>query len=187
MGYVDHPSALASHQLTASDYVRLAILGCAVRCPIFPDDIVRSVESLAGPLWAPSGHLVLDAIEVMVGMGYLANGEGGLGLLITGPGRRALTGLLTQPVSSPLSAFGQVGIRLKMAFLDILPPILRRHQIAGLIHAYECDLATQTAGGESWPLNGVIGRNWLDHQMDMLEDGIALLRRLARAEEPLLY
>ncbi|MDO8606406.1 MAG: hypothetical protein Q7R40_07725 [Phaeospirillum sp.] len=184
MGFIDRHPCLAVRQMTASDYIWLATLGCAARGPIGIDDVGQAIAALAGPLWSPSGQVVFDSVEAILDRGLLLGDAAGDRLSITDSGRRQLSFLLTLPVPSPLSAFGQVGIRLKMAFIDILPPALMRHQIVGVIHAYECEVANRSVRCQAWPLNGSIGRKWLDHQVDTLEDGLALLRQMIRPEPP---
>ncbi|CAA7613719.1 hypothetical protein [Magnetospirillum sp. SS-4] len=186
MGFIDRQPSIAPRLMTPSDYIWLAALGCAERGPITIEDVGLAVEALAGPLWSPTGQVVFDTVEALVEHGHLSCPPGEEKLSLTGSGRRRLLDLLTQPVPAPLSAFGQAGLRLKLAFLDVLPPILRRHQINGIIHAYECEMAARASRCAAWPFNGPLGRKWLDHHMDGLEDGLALLRRMAREEEPKL-
>lgn len=186
MGFIDRQPCIAPRLMTPSDYIWLAALGCAERGPITIEDVGLAVDALAGPLWSPTGQVVFDTVEMLVERGYLSVQAEDERLSLSGAGRRRLLELLTQPVPAPLSAFGQVGLRLKLAFLDILPPILRRHQLNGIIYAYECEMAKRASRCPAWPVNGPLGRKWLDHHMDGLEDGVALLRRMAREAEPSL-
>jgi hypothetical protein len=178
MGFVDSSIAYHSRALTAGDYVQIAVLGCAAREPLEAEDLAQAVRTLAGHLWSPTAELI-DEVA-----GSLLSG-GGLALLpgprfqVTPTGRRRLLALLGQPVQGPLSAFGQVGVRLKLAFLDLLPEGARRHQVSALICAYEGEIAARGTRCTAWPINGSLGRAWLDHQMDGLEDGLTLLKRLA--------
>ncbi|OAN52898.1 hypothetical protein A6A04_15475 [Paramagnetospirillum marisnigri] len=186
MGFIDRQPCFATHPLAATDYVWLAALGAAERAPITAEDVAAAVDALAGPLWTPVYELVSDSMSHMIDQGCLTPAADLGRYALTGAGRRRLVDLLSRPVQAPLSAFGQVGVRLKLAFADILPPILRRHQINAVIRAYECEMAARSARCKAWPLNGPLGRTWLDHHLDELEDGLALLRQLARMETPSL-
>lgn len=177
MGFVDHQTCSAVHPLSAADYIWLAAMGSAERGPITLENVAQAVDSLAGTLWQPVFQVIADNVALMV-EGDLLDSQDGI-LALTGAGRFRLAQLLVQPVQAPLSAFGQVGVRLKLAFLDLLPPLPRRRQIQSLITAYECEIASRSARCRAWPLNGAIGRKWLDHHMDSLEDGLALLRQSA--------
>ncbi|RAU22695.1 hypothetical protein CU669_06760 [Paramagnetospirillum kuznetsovii] len=181
MGFVDHQTLRSGTPLTASDYIWLAALGAAERGPITLDSIASAVESLAGCLWQPVFEVIADNVDEMAKGGFLDEQDGRI--MLTPPGRFCLAQLLARPVHAPLSAFGQVGVRLKMAFLDLLPKPSRQRQIQALIVAYECEIASRSTRCGAWPLSGMLGRGWLDHQMDTLEDSLHLLRKSARMEE----
>lgn len=186
MGFIDHQPSIVIRALGATDYICLAALGTAERSPITMEDVVTAVDALAAPLWVPVFDMVFDTVTDLVERGCLNADLRAETFSLTGIGRRRLMDLLSQPVQAPMSSFGQVGVRLKLAFLHILPPILRRHQIIAIIRAYECEMAARAARCQAWQLNGPMGQRWLDHQMDALEDGLDLLRRLAREAEPKL-
>jgi hypothetical protein len=183
MGFIERQPCTTIRPLNPCDYVWLAALGIAERGPITMEDVTLAVDALAGPLWTPVFQVVSDSITDMIEQGCLADEPDRDRFSLTASGRRRLSYLLSQPVQAPLSAFGQVGVRLKLAFIDVLPPILRRHQIMAVIRAYECEMAARAGRCRAWPLNGPMGRQWLDHHMDGLEDGLELLRRMARESD----
>lgn len=184
MGFIEHRrhTSIRRH-LDARDYIWLATLGSVTRGALPIDDVAPIVAGLAGPLWAPTGQLIADAIDEMVVtdlLGTTRAGDGQLRLTGTIPGRARLHDLLVQSVHAPLTAFGQVGVRIKLAFLDLLPAPQRQRQIEALTVAYECEIAGRSGACPAWAHNGPLGRLWLDAQVSGLEDGLALLRRLAR-------
>ncbi|MBI3445007.1 MAG: hypothetical protein HY055_06535, partial [Magnetospirillum sp.] len=147
------------------------------------DAAAQAVKSLAGPLWCPISELIFDAMDDMVAQGMLNVLGRSSRLAITGDGRRHLLELVAMPLASPITAFGQVGLRLKLAFLDLAPPSVRRRQIGGIISACQCEIAARTTSCSAWQLNGADGRAWLDHQVEALEETVAVLRNLLRGED----
>lgn len=182
MGFIEGRTILNRQAMTARDYIWLAVLGAAERAPLTMDEVAQAVAALAGPAWMPVSQLSFDAMDEMLEGGLLNPVERSLRLAITGDGRRRLQDLVAQPLAAPLSTFGQVGIRLKLAFLDLAPAAVRRRQIDALLRACDCEIAARTAACAAWSLNGPLGRVWLDHQVDALEEMAEVLRRLARAE-----
>ncbi|ARJ65810.1 hypothetical protein WV31_09130 [Magnetospirillum sp. ME-1] len=182
MGFIEGRTIQNRRAMTARDYIWLAVLGAVERAPLSVDDAIQAVAALTGPAWAPVSQLIFDAMDDMLADGLLNPVERSTRLAITGDGRRRLHDLIAQPLTAPLSTFGQVGIRLKLAFLDLVPPAVRRRQIDALLRSCDCELSTRTSTCPAWALNGALGRVWLDHQVDALEETAEVLRRLARAE-----
>jgi len=186
MGFVDRSPAVLVRPLNTRDYLALAILGSAARGPLAIDEVPALISGLAGPLWSPVHPLIHDAMDEMVVDGQLGTTKAAdsehLRLTLRPSGHRRLHHLLALHIPGPLTAFGQVGVRLKLAFLDLLPPPMRRHQIGALIRAYDCEIAGRNRHCHAWPLSGSYGRQWLDGQMEGLEDSLTLLRDLARCD-----
>lgn len=182
MGFIECRPVLGHRVMTARDYIWLAVLGAAERGPLTMDGAAEAVAALAGSLWAPVSQLVFDAVDEMLTDGLLNAMDRSSRLALTGEGRQRLHDLLALPLASPLSPFGQVGVRLKLAFLDLASPAMRRRQIAAILGACQCEIAARTAACPAWALNGPLGRAWLDHQVEMLEETATMLRGLARQE-----
>jgi hypothetical protein len=182
MGFIEGRTNLNRQAMTARDYIWLAVLGAVERTPLTMDETVQAVCALAGPGWAPVSQLVFDAIDEMLDDGLLNPLERSLRVAITGEGRLRLLDIIAMPLAAPLSSFGQVGIRLKLAFLDLASPAIRRSQINAILRACDCEIAARNASCQAWGLNGTLGRVWLDHQVDALEEMAEVLRRIARAE-----
>lgn len=182
MGYIESRTILNRQAMTARDYIWLAILGAVERSPLTMDETVQAVCALTGPGWAPVSQLIFDAADEMLEDALLNPVEHSSKIAITGEGKRRLLDLIAMPLAAPLSTFGQVGIRLKLAFLDLASPALRRSQINSILRACDCEIASRNASCRAWSLNGPLGRVWLDHQVDALEEMAEILRRLARAE-----
>ena len=180
MGFVECRPFLGHRVMTAKDYIWLAVLGAAERCPLSIDRVGEAVSDLAGSQWTPVSQLVFDAVAEMQADGLLTTETNPSILAVSAEGRRRLEGLLALPLASPITPFGQVGIRLKLAFLDLASPQTIRRQIAAILGACQCEIALRTSDCQAWRLNGPLGRAWLDHQVEMLEETSALLRGLAR-------
>jgi hypothetical protein len=182
MGFIEGRTILNRQAMTARDYIWLAVLGAAGRSSLTMDEMVLAVGALTGPGWVSVSQLVFDAMDEMLEDGLLNPVERSTKLAITSDGRQRLFDLIATPLAGPLSPFGQVGVRLKMAFLDLASPATRRHQINAILRACDCEIAARTASCQAWGLNGPLGRVWLDHQVDALEEMAEILRRLARVE-----
>lgn len=185
MGYIDTGRIQAyGARMTAKDYIHMALLGAAERGPLATDDAPGMVQALAGRNWVPSLQMILDGIDDLVADGLLNTVNRAEVLALTAEGRQKLRRLLAQPLPAPVSAFGRVGLRLKLAFIDLATPEIRRRQLDAALRACECEIASRATRCPAWDLNGPFGRAWLDHQVDGLEELAGLLRRMARAEEP---
>jgi DNA-binding PadR family transcriptional regulator len=182
MGFVDASRARAFAAMTAKDYVRLALLGAAGRRSLPADDVAAVVHALCGPNWSPTAQMVLDGVDDLVAEGLLNAYARTETLEISAEGRQALHRLLAAPIAAPMSPFGRIGLRLKLAFLDLAPAHQRRRQVENAIRACECEIAARASRCPGWELNGPYGQAFLDHQVDGLEDLAGLLRRMARAE-----
>ncbi|CAA7614583.1 conserved hypothetical protein [Candidatus Terasakiella magnetica] len=181
MGFIERLSCLAPRHLTSGNYLHLVLLGTTSRGPISIDQAYEAATILAAPLWTPTHSLVIDTLQDLCEQDLLAVDEPPISLRITASGRRRLSEILSMGIPSPHTPFGQAGIRLKLAFLDHLPPDLRRRQLDGLIQAYECEIAARTSRCRAWHLSGDFGRAWLDQHIEGLEEGLTVLRRLSVA------
>lgn len=183
MGFIECRPLLGHRVMTARDYIWLAVLGAAERRPLTMEAAAQAVKTLAGPLWSPVSELIFDAMDDMLAEGLLNSLDRSSRLAITGEGRQRLMELVALPLVSPATPFGQVGMRLKLAFLDLVPPSIRQRQIGSILTACQCEIATRTTACPAWELNGPYGRAWLDHQVETLEETVTILRKLLRQED----
>jgi DNA-binding PadR family transcriptional regulator len=184
MGYLDrHPPSLlpAGRPMGGGDFIWLAALGCAARRPIDTEAICQAIETISAGQWCPSGQLVCDCLDEMVRAGHLAvRGEGTDPLFtITPAGHEVLSLMLSLPLNRPGAPFGQVGLRLKLAFLDLVDLTERQRHLESLICLYESELERRGESCADCPATGCFGRIWRNHDLEHLRRDLVMLRRLA--------
>ena len=194
MGFIGriHTSSAPSQnrrEMGARDFIWLAALGTAARGPAGLEDICAAIDAITLGQWLPVGDLVTASVAEMVRGGHLQTmpgkatpGETGPGeadsLRLTMRGREILMLLLAQPLARPSSVFGQVGLRLKLAFLDLAPAVERLRHLEALMTQYQDELTCRAAGQECAAL-GRFGAAWRHHDAERLRGDLALLERLA--------
>ncbi len=169
--------------MQARDCLRLAALGNASRMAVTIDDVWVSIEDIAGDLWTPASSVLGDGVSALldekalqiVGMTPSAEPL----LAITETGRGHLTSLLSRPLGRAGCPLSQIGLRLKMAFLDLLPAHQRHLPLSSAIQACEGALAEQERRCALCPAQGRFGRMWQDHETDRLRRDLSTLRDLA--------
>lgn len=174
--------------MESGDFIALAVLGASARGPASFEDIREAIAEIAAGPWTPVAELVSDRLEGLIGTGHLwARGsDGGPRIVITAKGRKLLAALLGRPLPPPGAPLGQVGLRLKLAFLDLVTPAQRRCHLDGMICAYEDELADRQRRCAACPArslaHGRFGRRWLDHDTERLHRDLALLRAMAEPD-----
>lgn len=176
----------AAEQMGPRDFIQLAGLGTAARAPATFDDIRSAIDDIVGHLWTPVTEVVAGCVEDLMRNGclqVLADHRSGERLLaVTASGQQYLGLLLARPTECPLCPSGQVGLRLKIAFIDLLPEAERRHHLENIACLYERELVEWSRRCASCPRQGGLGRMWLDIESDRLHREIKLLRRMARGQ-----
>lgn len=180
-------SGFDKREMGARDFIWLAALGTVARGPASLHDICHAIDVITIGQWLPVGELVTASVEEMIRGGHLTVTSHGTALAL-GPltlglgvrGRETLSLLLTQPTSRPISVFGQVGLRMKLAFLDLVEPAERRSHLAAMIGAHEAELNRRQCPCDSnSPARGSFGVLWHSHDLDRLRRDLALLRSMA--------
>ncbi|MCR6628726.1 MAG: hypothetical protein NVV74_00940 [Magnetospirillum sp.] len=193
MGFVGNidMAALTKREMGTRDFIWLAALGTAARGPAGLDDICRAIDVITLGQWLPVGELITASVDEMMRGGHLQAVNGlrtasstELRLRLTGRGRETLSLLLAQPTARPSSVFGQVGLRMKLAFLDLVDGGERRAHLDSLIGLYEDDLNRRMSPGESCPARGNFGDLWRSHDIERMRRDIALLRSMAGMAGP---
>lgn len=183
MGFIGriHTTTLGATrpEMGARDFIWLASLGTAARGPAGLEDICAAIDAITLGQWLPVGDLITASVGEMVRGGHLQAAPGRSdGWRLTARGRETVMLLLGQPLARPSSVFGQVGLRLKLAFLDLAPAAERRVHLDALLALYQDELAGRSAD-EACPALGSFGAAWRERDTERLQDDIALLRRLA--------
>lgn len=161
----------------------LCTLGAATRRPIPLDAPPFAIDELVGFLWQPARDVVAGAVDEMLRLGCLGleDATGEPRLATTAEGRACLLDLMAGQLEGPRSLLGQVGVRLKVAHVDLLNGERRRQILADLIKDYERELVSLRLDlGPAWC--GMPGRRWLAADHDRLDRDLELLRQLLANE-----
>jgi len=168
--------------LTAGEILSLAILGTAARGPTTLDLICLTIEAVAGHLYSPVTEVVAGQVERLRCAGALApEGEqpGTPALSLTPAGNGPLTRLLLRPAARPLSTLGQVGLRLQLAFLDLLAPRQRLAQLQDAVAACRDQIALHRRRWTNLGRPGPYAQAWVLHEARQLHETAALLDAMA--------
>lgn len=178
-----HTAASESRRtMETRDFIWLAALGSAARAPVTVGDVRAAIDRSAGALLSPVGQVIEDAVADMVCRGNLStqlDGACEARFASTAAGQQTLARILGLAVPLPSSAMGQVAVRLKLAFVDLLPPWSRKREIDALIAAYEDEVIGRRLRCQTCPVRGTFGQMWFDHDLDLIRRELALLRRMA--------
>lgn len=161
----------AMHDMIALEQLRLVI----------PSSENAASKPGTGPRRRPrgAGHSYPDLYRSGPHENGMAEGGGGERVTITPRGRKVLERLSAQPTQAPGTILGQVGLRLKLAFIDLLPPRTRYAALETAIAAHEGELQSRRQHCDACPVRGEFGRLWFDHDCERLHHDIALLRSMA--------
>lgn len=180
LGRIQMPVATERREMGARDFIWLAALGTAARGNARLEHVCAAIDLITQGQWLPIGDLVAASVDEMVRGGHLQPVLGGEPRLrITPRGRQIMSLLLAQPIGRPTSVFGQVGLRMKLAFLDLADEGERRAHFQSLIDLYEEELSRYGASETRTAARGNFGDLWHSHDIDRLRRDVALLRRMA--------
>lgn len=170
----------SSRPMGPGDFIWLTALGSAARGATTAEAVCACIDTVASGQWAPSPQLICDCLDEMARARHLDFSHDGRYSLftITPQGRGILAMMLALPVDRPTTPLGQVGLRLKLAFLDLAAEEERVSHLNDLIdiHARELAGRPQTCAACNAP--GCFGRMWSDHHTDSLRRDLDLLQRM---------
>jgi DNA-binding PadR family transcriptional regulator len=172
-------------KMGARDFIDLAALGAAARVSADFGDIRSAIGDIVGHLWTPVSEVIAGCLEDLVRTGCLQAADNRFDQLvftITETGWQRLRLLLAQPTDCPICPLGQVGLKLKLAFIDLAPVSERRHYLEKIVCIYERELGGWVRRCGSCPRQGALGRMWLDVETDRLQREIAMLRNMASGQ-----
>lgn len=180
MGHVRHQeAAVPTRRMEARDFICLAALGTARRGAATRDDVCMAIDDIAGHLWTPVVEVVVGCIEDLLQGGALAAYGAGDRFITTGRGEEALSLLLALPIAHPACPLAQVALRLKLAFVDLVAPELRRRCMEQAAAAYQRALDGQARACGGCGAQGLFGRLWRDRDGERMERELATLRTIA--------
>ncbi|CAA7621296.1 conserved hypothetical protein [Magnetospirillum sp. LM-5] len=165
----------------AGDFIWLAALGCAARRAIDTETICQAIDTISAGQWSPSGQLVCDCLDEMVRGGHLSAEPTSPDpvFAITEAGRETLSLMLSLPLDQPGAALGQTGLRLKLAFLDLVDVAERRRHLETMISSLEAELKGRDLACGDCQALGCFGRIWRNHDLEHLHRDLSMLRKLA--------
>lgn len=157
------------------DALWLLVLGLAGRAPVAPLDALRQAQALDGE-FTPTTEVVAAVVEEVEASGAAERDRDGR-LVLTAHGRGSLARLMTAPAPSLRTALGRVEARLRLGFVDLLPPAARPEVLDRLIAAARGDLA-EAARRLDVPAAGTVGRSWAAGELAEAAGTVERLRAL---------
>lgn len=179
MGYLGwslHPDLTRTTALQAKDLIWLAALGTGLRHPFDLQELSESIDDTAGRLWTPVLDVLSGCLEEMLRSQNLACQDGRFS---TSPRGREMLGLLmTLPAGQPGCPLEQVALRMKLAFLDLMPEDDRQAYLGPIISACRNELEECQRRCALCRSQGPFGLHWLRHEADKLRRELQLLLSL---------
>ena len=173
------------NSLIPSETVRLAALGLLTEARRSYGDLASEVRHLSARLVGPSLDLLGPSIELLK-VEELASVDGDDMLAITEKGCLELKRLLTAGLLGPIGEVNKLIIALKLMFLDVLDLEDRIMQIEMLAETFEQELARlRDLRGRLATRPGLL-LDWLDHDIEQVEQRIAWFNRLLQRLEAAL-
>ncbi|MBC7907058.1 MAG: hypothetical protein H7Y60_09975 [Rhodospirillaceae bacterium] len=180
MGFMERlDTKLCTREMGARDFIWLAALGTVARGPATLEDICHAIDVITTGQWLPVGELVTASVEEMIRGGHLTTSSQDKPMTLSVRGHETLSLLLAQPIGRPASVFGQVGLRMKLAFLDLVEAGERRCHLDAMIAAHADELSRRQSPCESCAARGSFGELWRSHDMERLRRDLTLLRSMA--------
>lgn len=178
-----HSSTADSHDNGGSamdirDFIWLMVLGTAARGATGWEKVCHTMDAIMFGHTLPQPDLVCEGIEEMIRGDNLHRDCQGF-LRLTDKGRETLALLLSQPLCPPSTPAGQLGLRVKLTFLDLAPPPQRQVLLEQMIALYEHDLRRVQCTTADCQARGSFGQLWHDHNVERLSQDVAMLYRMA--------
>jgi putative AphA-like transcriptional regulator len=170
------------NSLIPSETVRLAALGLLTEARRSYGDLASEVRRLSARLAGPSLDLLGPSIELLKVEELATLDADGL-LAITDKGRAELKRLLKAGLRGSIGEVNKLIIALKLMFLDVLDPEDRIMQVEMLAETLEQELARLSdLRGHLADRPGLLS-DWLDHDIEQVEQRIAWFHRLLQRLE----
>ena len=170
------------NSLIPSETVRLAALGILTEAGRSYGDLASEVQHLSARLAGPSLDLLGPSIELLK-VEVLATVDGNGLLAITDKGRAELKRLLKAALRGPIGEVNKLIIALKLMFLDVLDLEDRIAQVEMLAETFEQELARLGNLREHLTDRPGLLLDWLDHDIEQVEQRIAWFHRLLQRLE----
>lgn len=164
--------------MTARDVIGLALLAAGRRKPATQDALSEAVLYLAWPSWTPSPALIDEVCYDLVEGGYLRTAGPPAGLPRFEPsvkGVALFAALMLKRAQPHLSSFGLTSIRIKIAFIDLLPEQRRRALLESIAQGFERELILRGRQGRL-DVAGWLGQSWMNSEVDQIRRQLVGLR-----------
>ena len=163
--------------LQARDLIWLAALGLGLREAFDLEKLSQAIDEAAGRIWTPVLDVMADCLEEMARAGLL--GLSDEGFVTTAQGRQSMSMLMALPQGGPAGCpLGQVCLRLKMSFLDLIPLAERKQHLGPIIDACQGELSECRRRCALCSTQGSFARHWLRTEEEKLLRDLGLLLSL---------
>ncbi|PKU25480.1 hypothetical protein [Telmatospirillum siberiense] len=181
MGLSSPPAARPlSQPLGPKEFIWIAALGIAARSPASIDDVCLVIDDVADQRWTPVSDVVASTIAEMLADGALRPSHRASETFeTTDAGWEILAAMFARPSGRPGCLLGEVGFRLKLAFIDLAPMEARHLYLSDTIRAYEGEIEACEQRCRHCAIQGPFARKWLDHETDRLRSDLSLLHSMA--------
>lgn len=138
--------------LSTGELIDLAALGCLAERSRSPEAVLAFVRAAGGGAFSPTTEVVLERLGRLVEQGFVAALSAGrrCRLQVTESGRGQLVRLLRCEAEPTACALRAVCTTLKLCFLDLLPPDLRRDVARAMVAARERRLGDVRRADADW-------------------------------------
>lgn len=163
--------------MSARDAIGLCVLGASRRKAGAQEDLTETVAYLSWPTWSPSPALIDQVHYDLVEGGYLRPAlPTGVPCFEPSVKGVALFGvLMLKRVAPVLSPFGQTCVRVKTAFIDLLPEQRRRALLENIAKGYEREQILRRQQGRK-DVAGWLGQSWMNSEADHIRRQLVGLR-----------
>lgn len=161
--------------MRTKDLIWLTALGLGLRGGFDLERLSTAIDEAAGRLWAPVLDVLAGCLEEMARSGAIRLSEEGF--VTTPQGRQIMSLLMILPPNGPAGCpLNQVCLRLKMAFLDLIPADGRRSHLSSIIDACRGEL--DECRRRCSACSGLFARHWMLHEEEKLTRDLTLLLSL---------
>lgn len=163
------------------EFIWIAALGTAARKPTSIDDICLTIDDIADQRWTPVSDVIAGTVGDMLSDGALrpSHPPHADTFVTTDVGHEMLAAMFARPSGRPGCLLGEVGLRLKLAFIDLAPIESRHLYLTSTIRAYEGEIAACEQRCQLCTIRGPFVRQWLDHETDRLRRDLSVLHSMA--------
>lgn len=169
------------NSLIPAEAIRLAALGLLAEAPRRYGDLAIEIRHFTSRVVGPSLDLMGTSLELLRYEGLIGTVDGqgtadNAVLRLTEHGREALAALLRAQLRSSVSDMNRLALLLKLRFLHHLPAAEQQGQLALMADSLESERARLEELRQHYAAPGLF-RDWLEHDIALVDDRIAWLRR----------